>query len=78
MLVFLVSVDHLADETLGQRIHRLREAHGMTRPELEAAMRARGARTQAHEIRHCEIDRGSAPATPPPWATGNPLLVRLG
>jgi transcriptional regulator with XRE-family HTH domain len=45
-----------ADETLGARNRRLREAHGMTRPELAAAMRVFGARTEAHDVARYEGD----------------------
>jgi transcriptional regulator with XRE-family HTH domain len=43
-------------ETLGARIRRLREAHGMTQPSLAAAMRVFGARTEAHDISRYEGD----------------------
>lgn len=45
-----------ADETLGERIRRLRVAHGMSRRDLAAAMRKLGARTEAHDIARYETD----------------------
>jgi transcriptional regulator with XRE-family HTH domain len=44
----------VSEEQLGARVRRLREAHGMTRPELAAAMRAFGVRTEAHDIARYE------------------------
>jgi transcriptional regulator with XRE-family HTH domain len=43
-------VAEVSEETLGARIRRLRAARGMTQPDLAAAMRELGARTEASNI----------------------------
>ena len=46
----------MAEESLGARIRRLREARGMTRPELAAAMWALGMQTEQRDISRYEAD----------------------
>jgi transcriptional regulator with XRE-family HTH domain len=44
----------MAEESLGARIRRLREARGMRQIELAAAMRALGARTEPRDVSRYE------------------------